>query len=380
MIRPAALEVWSSCTTVFTGGLPQVPAVLRGRGMILVADRELTAHVDAVRARAPALEVVLVGSSDPSGEVAASVAGALARRPGGVPVALGGGTVMDLVRLAALAAADPAADGFGAPADGPTVLPTRAVNPTVCIPTTIGTAAEVSAVAVRTGPGGTAMIVSPGLRSAAVVLDPALTGTLPTAALGAGLVEPWARVCVPAIAGSRLRFQDGLAAGMGATILDLGEELAGHRAAGTAADGGWRAAAALASIQTHLGLLALGRAPAGHVLWPLATEVVRATGLPKPTALAALIPAWLRGIATGAVGPDWGTPDRARAILGLDPGAAAVRLRTWLGGLGLPTQLPATVDVDAVTARVVSPWQASGWFLGGVPRAEIAAVLTAAAG
>lgn len=372
--------MWSSCTTVFAGGLSQLPAVLRGRGMVLVADRELTAHVEAVRSRVPALEVVLVGSADPAARSARAVARALARRPGGVPVALGGGAVMDLVRLVALAAIDPTADGLGGPADGPAVLPTRAMNPTVCIPTTIGTAAEVSAVAVRSGPAGTAMVVSPGLRSAAVVLDPAMTGTLPTAALGAGLVEPWARVCVPAIAGHRLRFQDGLAAGLATTIVGLGEELAGHLAAGTGADEHWRSAAALASIQTHLGLLALGRAPTGHVLWPLATEVVRATGLTKSTALAALVPAWLRGIADGAVGRDWGTPDRVRAILGLDPPAADARLRTWLGELGMPTRLPVAMDVDAVVARVVDPWQASGFFLGGVARTEIATVLEAATG
>lgn len=373
MIPAPVLEVWSSCTTIFAGGLGQLPAVLRGRSMVLVADRELTAQVEAVRSQVPAQEMVLIESAVAPGAAAGLVAGALARRPGAVPVVLGGGALMDLVRLAALAAVDPAADGFRAAADGPTFLPTRAVNPTVCIPTTIGTAAEVSAVAVRTGAAGTAMIISPGLRSAGVVIDPAMTGTLPAAALGAGLVEPWARVCVPAITGHRLRFQDGLAGALAATILGLGDELAG-----SPADDGWRSAAALASIQTHIGLLALGRAPAGHVLWPLATEVVRATGLAKSAALAALVPAWLRCIAAGVLGPGWGTPARVRAILGVDPTAAAVRLHEWLGALTLPTLLPAAMDVDAVVSRVLRPWQASGFFLGGASRTEIAGVVGAA--
>lgn len=365
------LQVWSSCTTVFTGGLRQLPAVLAGRDMLLIADERLTALVEAVPA--DPRDVVLIPAGGSSESAADLVVEALARHPGAVPVALGGGSVMDIVRLAALAAIDPVADGLRAAPDGPTFLPSAAVNPTICIPTTVGTAAEVSSAAVRSSPAGTAMVISPGLRSAGAVIDPAVTGTLPIAALAAGLVEPWARVCVPAIAGDRLRFQDGLASGLAATILGLGDELAGHP--GAAPDGDWRVAAALASIQTHLGLLALGRAPAGHVLWPLATEVVRATGLPKSTALAALLPAWLRCIAAGAIGRGWGSPDRVMAILGVHPAAAAVRMEAWLQALALPTLLPAAMDVDAVASRVRSPWQASGLFLPGIPLADIAVLI-----
>lgn len=367
------LEVWSSCTTIFAGGLKQLPAVLADRPMLLIADERLTAQIDAVQTRAPALAVVRIPAGAAEPDAAGLACDAIAGHPGAVPVALGGGSVMDVVRLAALAAADPAANGLRAAADGPTFVPTLAVNPTICIPTTVGTAAEVSAVAVRNSPDGTAMIISPGLRSAGAVIDPAITGTLPTAALAAGLVEPWARVCVPAIAGHRLRFQDGLANGLAATILGLGDGLIGNP--GAAPDDDWRSSAALASIQTHLGLFALGRAPAGHVLWPLATEVVRATGLPKSTALAALLPAWLRCIAAGAIGRGWGSTDRVRAVLGLDPGEAASRMEAWLQALTLSTLLPSTTDIGAVVSRVVNPWQASGYFLTGIRPMDISVVL-----
>jgi alcohol dehydrogenase class IV len=280
---------------------------------------------------------------------------------------------MDVVRLAALAATDPDANGFRASADGMTFLPTEAANPAVCIPSTIGTASEVSPVAVRTSRTGTALVVSPGLRARAAIIEPQMTATLPPAALGAGLVEPLARTCVPAVAGEWLRFQDGMARGLTATILSLGDDLVG-----TAPDEGWRAAAALASTQTHLGLLALGRAPAGHLLWPLATEVARATELPKTTALAALVPAWLRCVASGAVGRGWGSAERVDEILGVGPAEAAERLDSWLRALSLPTLLPATIDLDAVVARVVDPWQASGLFLPGVASAEIATVVSCA--
>jgi alcohol dehydrogenase class IV len=366
---PPVVDIWSNPTTVCTGGLRQLPGLLGGRAMLLVADERLATQIDAVHAVAPSVEVVRIsvtGSAEP-------IADSMRRHPAAVPVALGGGSVLDVVRLAALAAADPGANGLLAAADGPTFLPTRVANPTVCIPSTLGTGSEVSPVAVRQSPAGIAMIVSPGLRSAAAIIDPRMTASLTPAALAAGLVEPWARACVPAIAGERLRFQDGLASALAATLLALGDELTGRDP-----DDGWRSAAALASMQTHLGLLAVGRVPAGHVLWPLATEVTRVTALTKPAALAALVPAWLRCIAAGAVSRAWGAADRVDAILGLGPAQAAARLENWLQSLSLPTSLPAATDIDAVVARVVDPWQSSGVFLPGAPRAEIAAVVRAA--
>ncbi len=346
--------------------------------MLLVTDERLEAQTEAVHASAPAVATVRI-APDSAADVAAAVADAVTRHRGAVPVALGGGSIMDAVRLAALAAADPAANGFSRATDGVTFWPTRTVNPTVCIPSTVGTASEVSPVAVRNTPDGTAMIVSPGLRASAAILDPRVTETLPRAALAAGLVEPWARTCVPAVAGGPLRLQDGIARGLAATIFGLGQELA-RTDSDDQPDETWRSAAALASAQTHLSLLALGRAPAGHLLWPLATEVTRATRLPKATALAALVPAWLRCLAAGVLGRAWGSGDRVRGILDLDPAEAAAHLESWLRMLSLPTLLPTSIDVGAIVSRVVDPWQASGLFLPGVSRAEIAAVVGSASG
>ncbi len=366
------VDVWSTPTMVYAGGLRQLPVALAGRPMLLFADERLAAQVDSVQGFAPALAVVVISSG--SDDAVETVTEALTRRPGAIPVALGGGSVMDVVRLAALALTDPSTNGWRSRHDGPFFLPTRALNPTVCIPSTLGTGSEVSPVAMRRSASGTAMIISPGLRSAAAIIDPAVTGTLPVAALGAGLVEPWSRVCIPAIAGDRLRFQDGLAAGLGETILALGEEIGSSECA---IGPDWLRSAALASMQTHLGLLPVGRAPAGHVLWPLATEVMRVTGLPKAEALAALIPAWLKCLAAKSIGREWGSVQRVVRIIGLDPAEAADRLESWLQALCLTTRLP-EVDVDAIATRVATPWQLSGLFLPGVPRADIATVLHAA--
>lgn len=366
------MDRWSAPTTVYAGGLRQLPVALAGRPMLLIADERLAAQVDSVQSVAPALAVVVIGSG--ADAAVDTVTEALTRRPGAVPVALGGGSIMDVVRLAALAITDPSTNSWRSSHDGPVFLPTRAVNPTVCIPSTLGTGSEVSPIAVLASACGTAMVVSPGLRSAAAIIDPAVTGTLPVAALGAALVEPWSRVCVPAIAGDRLSFQDGFAAGLGATILALGDEI-GSGKSSPGVD--WLRSVAMASMQTHLGLLTIGRPPGGHVLWPLATEVTRATGLPKANALAALIPAWLKCLAAQSIGPEWGSTDRVVQIIGLGPVEAAERLESWLRTLFLPTRLP-EVDVEAIASRVATPWQLSGLFLPGVGRADITAVLHAA--
>lgn len=370
----AVVDTWSSPTTVWAGGLRQLPAALAGRPMLLVADEALEPQIDATLAAAPSAGVLRLAAAAAAIGAEQLVLDALAEHPSAVPVALGGGSVMDLVRLVALARLDPAAMAALAAADGVSVLPTRAVNPTICLPTTVGTGSEVSPVAVRHRPAGTAMIISPGLRSAGAVLDPALTASLSPRGVSTGLIEPWARICVPAIAGRPLRLQDGLARGLAATVASLGVEgAAGVR------DPGHRVAAAQASAQTHLGLLAVGRLPAGHVLWPVATEVMRATGLTKAAALAALLPAWLQCLADDAVGGCWGSADRVHTILGVRPAEAAARLTRWLTALAMPTRLPG-LDVDVVTGRVLDPWRSSGMFLAGATDSEISLLVRRAAG
>lgn len=369
----AAVDIWSSPTTIFAGGIRQLPAALGSRPALLIADAGLTDAIAATTAVVPEAAVVRVSLDRGADEIAAVVRDAVAAHGSAVPVALGGGSIMDVVRLAALAAVDPRADGFAGAVDGLTVLPSRARNPVVCIPSTLGTASEVSPVVVRmngSGSGGAAMIVSPGLRSAASIIDPTITAGLSIPAQAAGLVEPLARVCVPAISGEPLPFQDGLAAGLTATILELGDLVARQ-----APDDQWRAAAALASIQTHLALTAVGRTPAGHLLWPLATELIRATGASKAVVLAALLPAWLRAIAAGELSPAWGTGRRVARILGGSAARAADRMAAWLRGLGLPTRLPVPPDPEAIADRVVTVWQATGLFLHGVSRAEISSIV-----
>lgn len=344
------------------------------------------------------LAVVTRTAADDDDAFLQQVLDVLARHPTVPVVALGGGSILDVARLAALAVVDPAfrallnaaAGAVLAPAAAPAPLrmwpaARNAANPVVGIPTTLGTAAEVSPIAILRRGGSTQMFASPALRARAAILDPAATAGHDRAAVVTGLVEPLSRALVPAVTGARLPLQDGLARALVEVLFDLGDS------AGQAPDDDWRLSAALASSQTHTAFLGLGRSPFGHALWPFATEMMVALGLTKAEALARLLPAWLRGLAGGNLGAAFGSEARARAILGQPPAEAAARMAGWLTGLGPPLARPdrlgaqpggllpggrvpggAGPDRAAVVAsRVRTVWQATGFFLPGATPAEV---------
>lgn len=233
-------------------------------------------------------------------------------------VAVGGGSVLDPARVAV--------SGLPHAGDGPMLLP---ASPTaycdiVCVPSTIGTAAEVSPVAVVREGRSEAMLVSPALRARVAVLDPEMTANPDEAAMRAGLIEPWARVVVPAVAGEGLRLQDALAGALAAVLEDL---------ATSPIDREWRLSAALASAQTHTAFVALQRTPFSHVLWPIVMELAGLAGISKQQALALVLPGWLESMAR----PD--LADRVRVA--------------W--------PAPATrADSEALNARVARRWQVFG--------------------
>jgi alcohol dehydrogenase class IV len=232
-------------------------------------------------------------------------------------VAVGGGSILDPARVAVA--------GLPVTGDGPLLVPAAptASCDIVCVPSTIGTAAEVSPVAVLHD-SGTLMLVSPRLRARMAILDPAVTANPDSAALRLGLIEPWARAVVPVVAGDGLRVQDAVALALAEVLEDL---------TGAAIDAAWRRAAALASIQTHTAFLAVQRPPFSHVLWPVVMEFAGLAGVSKQRALAVLLPGWLES--------------KGRDDL-------AVRVRTaW------PTDSVA-VDVDELNARVARRWAVFG--------------------
>lgn len=233
--------------------------------------------------------------------------------PGVTVVAVGGGSVLDPVRVAR--------SGLTWTGVGPVLLPAAptAFCDVVCIPSTVGTAAEVSPVAVLRDGDEVTMLISPALRARVAVLDPDLTAGLSDEVLRQALIEPWARAVVPAV-GDGLRLQDAMAFALAQVLEEL---------AAAPVDTQRRLQAALASAQTHTAFTALQRSPFSHVLWPVVMEYAALAAVSKQAALAVLLPAWLRRV-------------------GREDLAARVE-RVW------PSE-PVEVDGDALDERVRRRW------------------------
>ena len=376
------VDTWSCPTTVYAavGALGHLPRITANTEIVLITDSQLVTHTDLIRgieAAVPVVERVARGINVPDLEFLDDVLAATTRHPHCPIVACGGGAVLDMARISGLARIDPALTARlpAAIAAGGLFMwpaPRDQANPAICIPTTLGTAAEVSPVVIIRHQQHTLMVVSPALRPAVAIIDPGVTASLAPHQLTAGLVEPLARVLVPAVTGAPLLLQDGLAATLSRTLITLGEQ-----AVTSTPDASWRLTAALASAQTHTAFLILGRSPFGHILWPLATQIMAATGETKARALQRLLPAWLVGIGEGSLGAAFGCRDRVVSILGGDPLLAAQRLAVWFGR----TQSAAPVvafDVEAVARQVEHIWQAGGLFLRDASAVEIRWLLSAA--
>lgn len=369
------VDAWSCPTTLYASenALDNLANLVGGQAIILVTDLFVLDRVDVIRRIKSNLPVsceVVRNPADSDFEFLQRVCEASARYPHQTIVACGGGSVLDVARIAALARAEPLLMTWvirSVEKGGVCFWPTRRVRacPIVCVPTTLGTGSEVSPVAVLRHERRVAMLVGPALRSATSILDPRATACQDKYALTAGLIEPLARVLVPAVTGDSLPLQDGLAASLFGIFQKLGDS-----AITDSTDKGWRLAAALASTQTHTAFLALNRSPFGHVLWPLATEIMIATGVSKAAALQSLLPAWLTGLQHGALGSGFGSPTRVVALLGVEPIFVARDLMRWFGRVQRPTHM-LQLNVDDVAQRVALQWQTHGPFLSSVPLSEI---------
>ena len=377
------VDAWSCPTTVYAqaGAAARVLGGLGPARVVFVTDEDVWSSCRAVRDAAGALaldEVVTRTSRDTDLAALDRILAAIGRHGDAVVVAAGGGRVMDVARLAGLLSVDVRAMAHLRPrletAQGLVMWPAArdASCPVVCVPTTIGTAAEVSPVAMVRTASSTAMVVSPTLRSGVAVLDPDVTSTFGDTRLRGGLVEPLSRALVPAVCGEPLALQDGLARGLVTLLLGLGHA--------DSLDATWRLTAASVSTQTHTAFLSLGRSPFGHALWPLATELTAELGISKSEALAVLMPAWLEGLAVGALSRAFGAPERVVAILDQRPEQAAALLRDWFAAVVPSGGTPlGGVDRDLVVSRTIDRWQVAGTFLQGASRQELAWLLSATA-
>ncbi len=391
------IDSWSCPTTIYAGSAAfrhWCEGAATGTH-VLVVDAAVWQRHSALLATAGSVATVQIGPDTSDSERLEMITAAMARHPQATILAVGGGSVLDAARLAVLANSDARVRPALAAGTGMAMFPAArdAAANVVCVPTTIGTAAEVSPIAVYRHERRRVMVVSPALRARTAIIDPTFTATVTRGSLAAGLLEPWSRAVVPAVCGQRLLLADNLAAALRQTIEVLGCELAAgadEPALGGGAHAGvseaWRLAAALSSAQTHTAFLSLGRSAFGHALWPFATELSAAFQVPKSHVLTWLVPAWLDGVALGALGPAFGTPERVHTVLAVSPGDAAVAFRRWCAEMGVAEHIhmstSAIPDMRAderspstpsdVVASITATWLTGGFFLAGVTEAEVA--------
>jgi NADP-dependent alcohol dehydrogenase len=316
-------RTWNTrCVVLDPGMAPNyIGELTRGRTG-LVVDNALAGQRDALLAGdlkgAPTLEL----NATPVNVETLRLVGSFIRKHGlQSVVGLGGGSVMDAVKLAALFTADPSLTIFverHAKRSGLIVLPPVAYpneRPrTVLMPSTEGTGAEVSAVACLDTAVGRRLIASRHLSGDVAVLDADNLATLPTRLLFEGLLEAFLRVAGTMVGSSSSMFDDD-GHSLLARIVRLGNRVTREDSPEL------RLTAAHLSMETHTGWALIGRDPYGAKHWYVANELAHVTGARKMTATASVIgPIW-EEIANGIAA--WG--DRGRllklwsAVLGADP-------------------------------------------------------------
>ncbi|MDR6686677.1 NADP-dependent alcohol dehydrogenase [Arthrobacter sp. 1088] len=303
-------RIWNTrCVVLDPGMAPKyIGGLTRGRTG-LVVDKALTGQRDALLARdlkgAPTLEL----NAAPVTVATLRVVGSFVRKHGlRTVVGLGGGSVMDAVKLAALFTADPSLTVFverHAKRSGLVVLPPVAYpnerSRTILMPSTVGTGAEVSAVACLDTAVGRRLISSRHLTGDVAVLDADNLATLPTQLLFEGLLEAFLRVAGTMIGSSPSVFDDD-GHSLLARIVRLGNRVTREDAPEL------RLTAAHLSMETHTGWALIGRDPYGAKHWYVANELAHVTGARKMTATASVMgPIWAE-IAKGNAA--WGDQQR----------------------------------------------------------------------
>jgi hypothetical protein len=374
------------CVIADDGMAPKyVGSLTRGRTG-LVVDKELVVHREKLLAGDLKGSAVLELTAAPVTVETLRNVGSFIRENGlQTIVGLGGGSVLDAVKLAALFTADPALTIFAerhAKRSGLLVLP-PVTNPnerpkTILMPSTVGTGAEVSAVACLDTAVGRRLIASRNLAGDVAMLDAGHLATLPKYLVFEGLFEALLRVAGTMVGSQRSTFDDD-----GHVLIQrmvrLGEQLTMFDAPEL------RLTAARLSMETHTGWALMGRNPYGARHWYLANELAYVTGARKMTATASVIgPIWEEISHGAAVWGDlrrlqhlWSMVTEAVPDLNPEPAPGIIDLiRRW-GIAGLETIGEETLL--RTTEAAIRNWGGALPMLRGIDAAQIHHVLTTAA-
>ena len=256
------------------------------------------------------------------------------------------------------------------------------------VPTTVGTGSESSMNACLTQGIRKRLISGSGLRADAVLLDSALTATLPSRLLLTGALEAIFRLSTPFVmTATPRRSADTFALASIRALVDAGNEA---RSLGLATDpersGQLRRDIAELSSFSQSGWSSLGRNSYGTLPWIIATELSMATGVSKMEAVAAILPAYWRRIESGDA--RFGSPARLRDVGQALAGAARTPVASPVAalehvlshwGLTRPLSLQEP-DIHRIAQQTSRAWGGGLPMLQGLTSADVAAFLREAAG
>ncbi|NDU71198.1 iron-containing alcohol dehydrogenase [Actinomadura sp. DSM 109109] len=227
---------------------------------------------------------------------------------------LGGGSAIDLVKLAAVVAgggrlrwSEAGRSGLALVGAGPGPRPAVAA-----VPTTFGTGAEVSSVARARLPDGRSRLVwSPLLRPRQALLDPGLLVPLAPPARGSGTLELLLRLIGPLLGPRPLHLTaEAWTLGLAERVLEAGDAALSRTRPDTAA---LRRLGALSAVSQQCWPL-VGRSPFAFLLWYLADTAAVVGGVPKMAAMARLAPYYAALVVSGRSVSAWGDAGRARRV------------------------------------------------------------------
>lgn len=324
-----------------------------GRKTLVIADSAITGPLVAPHS----VRTIEVDASAVNVAAVVTIAREIVRLSPNLIVAVGGGTVLDASKIAALALASGRVFDYAirhASRSALTILP-HAVPPVdiVAVPTTLGTSSETNSVGVLKNESGYRLILGLALRPRHAIIDPCSLATLTQAAVREGALEAFLRLAGASTSSRRSTRQRRDAIALGRALLD-----AVTRDANSSA-GRLRLARLSAATQRSAALR--GQDPYSARHWYAANEVAFLLEVRKMVATAAVIAAVWRRICSGDV--RWGDRESledfwTHAAEGMslpsDPSDGIAALIDRWGLQGPPR--PSGAEIDRISVSTERAW------------------------
>ncbi|MFB8187812.1 daptide-type RiPP biosynthesis dehydogenase [Microbacterium sp. NPDC055988] len=331
----------------------RVESLTAGRETLVIADSAVTVPLlDDYGARMIAVDALAVDVT-----TVTDIAREIVRRPPRVIVAVGGGSILDASKIAALALAPGRVFDYAVGHASRSALTFLPDSPPpveiVAVPTTLGTSSETNSVGILKNEGGYRLIVGRSLRPRHAIIDPSNLITLSHAAVREGAMEAFLRLAGASTSSRRSARANGDAVALGRALLET--------AARDSASAAGRLRLARLSAATQRTAALRGGDPYSARHWYLANEVAFLLEVRKMVATAAVIAAIWRRICSGDA--RWGDRESLEDFWTRIAGGVALPLHPPAGiaalidrwGIPCPRQ-PSAHDIGRISAATERAW------------------------